>query len=120
MTPERWQQVNEIFHSALRYKTARRTAFLDQACDGDDDLRQEVESLLRAHQQTGSFIDAPAVEAAVELLAEDKTELAAGQRLGHYKILSMLGAGGMGEVYLASDTKLGRKVALKILPASFT
>jgi serine/threonine protein kinase len=79
-----------------------------------------VESLLESHEKTGSFIDSPAYQAAAELLAGGNSELKAGQIVASYEIISFLSRGGMGEVYLAQDRKLGRRVALKLLPATFT
>lgn len=119
MTPERWQQVKEIFQSALERAPGERSAFLANACGGDESLRKEVESLIAAHEKDGSFIDSPAYQGAAEMLEGDQ-ELKAGQTIGHYEILSTLGKGGMGEVYLAQDTKLSRKIALKVLPGAFT
>ena len=120
MTPERWQRAKEIFHAALERAPGDRSAYLARVCDGDESLRREVESLIAAHEQTGKFIDSPAYEAAVGLLIEEKAELKPGQRVASYEIASFISRGGMGEVYLAQDRRLNRKVALKVLPAALT
>jgi eukaryotic-like serine/threonine-protein kinase len=119
MTPERWRRVDELFHSALGRDGAERAAFLREACEGDDSLRGEVERLIAAHEKDGSFIDSPAY-ADTELLIEDRAVLTAGRRLGPYRVVSHIDGGGMGEVYLAEDTRLGRKAALKLLRAEYT
>ena len=120
MKPERWQQLDTVFQSALQLNPAKRSAFLDDACVNDDSLRREVEALLTAHDEAGSFIESPAIQVEARKLSMDQRESAVGQTIGHYKIISSFGEGGMGEVYLAQDIRLGRKVALKLLPAEFT
>ena len=120
MNAERWQRIENLLQSALERKPEERAAFLDQACLADEDLRREVGSLLASSDQADEFLKSPAVEDAAHLLANTKNNSMLGRRLGFYQILSQLGAGGMGEVYLAQDTRLGRKVALKVLPAFFT
>jgi len=119
MTPERWQEIKSLLHSALEHDPAERDAFLKEACAGDEALHQEVVSLINAHEMASDFIEAPALESMAGSL-ENQTDSLAGQALGHYQIISQLGAGGMGEVYLAEDSRLGRKIALKILTHHFT
>jgi len=120
MTPERWQKVKEIFQAAQDRRPADRALFLASACEGDDALRKEVELLLASSEKDGSFIDSPAYQAAADLLVDETSELKRGATIGSYEIASFISRGGMGEVYLAHDRRLGRRVALKVLPSSFT
>jgi serine/threonine protein kinase len=119
MTSERWQHIDRLFHATLECAPEERAGFLSKACRGDDDLRNEVESLLRAHEQDATFLDIPAYELAADFLTDALGGLLPGQQIGPYKILAPLATGGMGEVYLAQDSRLGRKVALKLLPPDF-
>ena len=120
MTPERWEQVKEIFNSAIKYSHEERGLFLAQACSNDVELRREVESLIASHERSGDFIDEPAYQLAAKSLVDERSELKSGQRIQSYEILKFISRGGMGEVYLAQDKRLNRKVALKVLPSSFT
>jgi serine/threonine protein kinase len=125
MTPERWQQIRKLFQSAIERPPHERQGFLDQACAGDKHLRNEVESLITSHDQAGDFIESPPVDLpTIELSSmtagSTKSELNIPQEIGPYKVISQIRRGGMGEVYLAQDTRLGRQVALKMLRAELT
>ena len=110
MTPERWQEVKKVLAGALERAPGERHAYLDHAC-AEPDLRREVESLIAAHEQARTnFLAQPAMQT---------KELAIGSRLGPYEILARIGAGGMGDVYRAGDSRLGRSVAIKVLPPGF-
>jgi serine/threonine protein kinase len=117
MTPERWATVERLYHEAVTRGASERAAFLAEGCAGDDALRREVESLLE-HDGSAAFLSTPAAVQAVQVVPSNSSLI--GQAVGSYVISARLGAGGMGEVYRARDQKLGRDVAIKILPAAFT
>jgi tetratricopeptide (TPR) repeat protein len=110
-----WQRVEEVFLSALEQPTENRVAYLRSVCAGDENLHSEVEAMLRSHEQAGDFMERPAYQINAQLLDQETGALQSGETLGDYKIISLLGVGGMGEVYLAEDTKLDRRVAVKLV-----
>src|SRR5215217_3985657 len=119
ITPDRWQRIKEIFQSAQELGATERVDFLDKVCAGDESIREEVEALLTADASNEDFLSAPAYEFAAGILADEKSEFSAGTKVGRYTILCPLGAGGMGQIYLAEDAQLGRKIALKLISREF-
>jgi len=116
-TRDRWHRLEELFQQTIELNESERPGFLAESCGDDLELRREVEALLASANQTNEFIEQPLRKAAA-LWSETQAAFAPGTRLGHYEIVSLIGSGGMGRVYLARDTKLGRKVALKTLAAN--
>src|SRR5262245_58621401 len=113
---ERWATVKRLHQAALERAASERAAFLDEACAGDEALRDEVQSLLAYEQDAASFMESPAVDVTAHRVRFGHAMPLVGRTLSHYQVQSLLGRGGMGEIYLARDPRLERAVALKILP----
>jgi len=117
---ERWKEVERLYHNTLERRPEERAAYLAEVCSNDEALRREVESLLAYQAESEEFIESPALDVAAKMIARGTgASVVVGQTINQYTIISQIGAGGMGEVYLAEDTRLERKVALKFLPAHF-
>jgi eukaryotic-like serine/threonine-protein kinase len=121
MTSDRWRQIEDLFHSALDRPSEDRADFLDASCDRDVALRLEVERLLKSFDEAGDFIEKPVLDDSLFSSSETSgpSESLIGRRISNYEILSLVGVGGMGEVYLARDARLNRQIALKLLSARF-
>src|SRR5258705_6571137 len=115
MDNSRWKQIEEVFDQAIKLSADERERYLEAQ---DRSLREEIESLIFSYEEDPTFLQRPAFDRGLKVLADEKTNIFPGDKVGSYKIISKLGTGGMGAVYLAIDSRLGRKVAIKFLSQS--
>src|SRR5438046_2908249 len=118
MKDERWERIERLYHAARELSVEQQSRFLDEACVSDVAMRRQIEVLLKQDTGQESFLNTPALEFVAGL--SSSSPLSPGTRLGLYEVLGFIGAGGMGEVYRAHDPRLGRDVAIKVLPAEFS
>jgi serine/threonine protein kinase len=115
VNPERWREIERLYHSAMERPPRDREAFLESECANDDSLRIEVQALLSREGSADDFLEEPAAAIAAQMVTDPSPTVLTGLRLGAYVVQAPLGAGGMGMVYRALDTKLNRSVAIKFL-----
>src|SRR5438046_4076326 len=116
MEPGRWGRITDIYQATIARPSEERASFLGEEGHGDESLRKQVEAMVKSHERSGDFIESPAFAVAPELLIDEPMGDLIGQSIGHYRIESLIGVGGMGAVYLARDDRLRRTVALRLRP----